>query len=99
MGGRGEPTSQNRMKKTISYSKKHPFQSICCCRLLFRCSDKNQDRPRECNKKEGIILADLMHNRFVIAENTRAQFTYKVIKHLCLRVLNNDNTVVHKVCK
>ena len=75
-GGGREPTSQIRMKKSIlSYIEKHPFKSVSCCRFPFRCSDKNQDRLRECGKKQGIILANLILNRIVIVENTRAQFT------------------------
>ena len=50
--------------------------------------DKNQDRLRKCSKK----LAKLMHNRIVIVEKTR-------VKTLCLSVLNDDNTVVHQICK
>ena len=40
-----------------------------------------------------------MHNCIVIVESTRVQFSYKykVIKILCLSVLNNDNTLVHKI--
>ena len=33
-----------------------------------------------------------MHNRIVIVEKTR-------VKTLCLSVLNDDNTVVHQICK
>ena len=40
-----------------------------------------------------------MHNRIVIVVNIPAQFTYKVIKILCLSVLKDNNTVVHKICK
>ena len=74
-GGGGGHTSQIRIKKTISYSEKHPFKSVSYCRFPFRCSDKNKDRFRECSKKQGIILSNLMLNRIVIVENTRAQFT------------------------
>ena len=51
----GEPTSQIRMKKTISYSEKHLFKSVNCCRFLFCYSDENQDRLRECSKKQIVI--------------------------------------------
>ena len=37
-----------------------------------------------------------MHNRIVIVENTWIQFSYKVIKILCLSVLNIDNTLYIK---
>ena len=40
-----------------------------------------------------------MINHIVIVENTRAQSTYKALKILCLSVLNDDNMVVHKICK
>ena len=40
-----------------------------------------------------------MHNLIVIVENTRVHSTYKVIKILYLSVLNDDNTVVHQICK
>ena len=89
------------MKQTISYSQKHPFKSVSCCQFPFCCSDKNQDTLRACNKKQGITLANLMLNRIVIVENTRTQFTYKVIRILCLSVLNDDSMVqvVHKICR
>ena len=32
-------------------------------------------------------MANLMHNRIAIVENTRVQFSYKVIKILCFQVL------------
>ena len=50
-------------------------------------------------KNKAFILANLMRNRFAILENTRVQFTYKVIKILCLSVLNDENTVIHHICK
>ena len=45
-----------------------------------------------------------MHNRIVIVENTRVQFSCKLIKILCLSVLSDDNTLVQKkkkkkICK
>ena len=36
---------------------------------------------------------------YVIVENTRAQFTHKVIKILCLSVFKDDNMVVYQICK
>ena len=94
-----EPTSQKRMKKTIRYSEKHSFKSVSCCWVPFRCSDKSLDRGRECSKKQSIYKANLMHNFTVIVENTCVQFSCKVIKILCLSVLNDDNTLLHKICK
>ena len=58
----GEPTSWKRMKKTMSYTEKHPFKSVFkvnCCRFPFRYSDKNQDRLRECSKKQSIYIGKL----------------------------------------
>ena len=40
-----------------------------------------------------------MHNRNVIVESTRVQFSYKAIKILYLSVLNVDNILAHKICK
>ena len=40
-----------------------------------------------------------MHNHIGIVENTRVQFSYKVIKILCSSFFNDDNTLVHKTCK
>ena len=75
--------SQKRLKKTISYSEKHPFKLVSCCQFPFCYSDKNQDRLRECSKKQTFVLANLMHNRIVIVEYAHIQFSYKFIKILC----------------
>ena len=40
-----------------------------------------------------------MHEHIVIVENSRITISYKVIKILCLNVLNDDNMLVHKICK
>ena len=96
---REEPTSKKKMKKTISYSEKHPFKSVSCCRFPFLYSEKSRIGSENVVRNKAFILADLMHNHIVIVENTHIQFSYKVIKIMCLRVLSDDNTLVHKICK
>ena len=86
-GGGGDPSSHKTVKRTIAVCKKGSYTSVTC-HFLFRCFDKTQDRLRACSKKS----AKLMHNRIVIVEKTR-------VKTLCLSVLNDDNTVVHQICK
>ena len=38
---------------------KGPVRTVSCSRLLFRISDKNQDRLSVCNKKQGICISKL----------------------------------------
>ena len=77
MGVRGgEPSSYKTVKKYRYFCKKGPFTLVNYCRFLFPCSNRNQDRVRECSKKS----AKLMHNRIVI-ENTRVQLLIRLSKH------------------
>ena len=87
------------MQKTISYSEKHPFKLVSAVDYNFVTLTKTRIGSENLARNKTFILATLMHNRIIIVENTCVQFSYKGIKILCLGVLNDDNTLVHKICK
>ena len=90
-----EPISPTRKKKPISYSEKHPFKLASFHLVVLT---KTRIGSKNVARNKAFLLAKLMLNCIVIVENTTTQFTYKVITILCLSVLNDDNTVVHKIC-
>ena len=78
---------------------KGPVQTVTCARLLFRFSDKNQDRLSICSKKQGIYIGKLDALAYCHCWEHLCTLSCKVTKILCLSVLNDDNTVVNKICK
>ena len=78
------------MKKTICCWKKGSFKLISCCRFLCRCSDKNQDRPSVCSKKQGMHIGKPDAWPYCHCWKLRA-ISYKIIKILCLSVLNDSH--------
>ena len=76
---------------------KKPVQTVSCAHLLFRISDKNQDRPSVWSKKQGIYINKLDAWVFCHCLEHSLTISYKVIKILCLSVLNDDNKVVHQI--
>ena len=55
----GNPTWYKTVKKAIDFYEKGPFKSVSSYCFPFCCSDKNQNRCRECSKKKAFILANL----------------------------------------
>ena len=59
-GGGGETTYViHGREKDNRVCEKGPFKSTSCCRFPLFCSDKNQDRLREGNKKQCIYIGKL----------------------------------------
>ena len=91
--------TNKQTKQKNTHKKKHKKNKKTKKKKNKNANTQKQDKLRECSKKQDVIMANLMFNRISIVENTRAQFSYKVIKILCPSVLNDDNPVVHKICK
>ena len=47
--------SYKTVKKTIDFFEKNPFKLASGYCFPFRCFDKNQDRLRECSKKQHLF--------------------------------------------
>ena len=79
--------------------RKGLLQTLSCARLLFSVSDKNQDRLSIYNKKQGIYIGKLDAWVYCPCWEHLGTISCKVIKILCLSVLNDDNKVLQQICK
>ena len=86
-------------EKDYKLLRKGLVQTISWARLLFRFSDKKQDRLSVCNKKQGIYIGKLDAWVYCHCWEHWRTISCKVIKILYLSVLNDDTTVVHQICK
>ena len=69
------------------------------CSLAISLKNKKQERRRVYSKKQGIYIGKLDVYVYCHCWEHSRTISCKIIKILCLSVLNGDNMVVHQICK